>query len=832
METVNAYRILLVVFVTLLFFKTGNAKKKCLPQVNKIPMQKKFNMTKFAGTWYTVSRTKYAWQENTYESASIEFGENADGSFTYSLTGQLDGKCLPVETGALELGPRKAQFVLRGPDATPANPTMVVSYTDYNTALIYFCFRYRPGRKDQCQQKSLQAEIMSRSTQVKKRTVKEYLKRMQKRLCISPKDVFPTKPGICKIPDILAQAKERDLAENDLIVDASKKHCAVNNIPVQKNFQLPEMEGLWYEIARTRFTFNKMESVISYHRYDSDNDLIKSFYTGTTKGNCSTPIQGTSRTKQGAKFIGDMEGKIDGASFYWSPLKILYVDANYLMFYACYSGDSDKPCIKEAMEVTLTGRAREISEKEKKHIYKMLPQICVDPADMVDTEFAENCTHLVENVLRDKEMDPSSCILDDIPVHDDYDDISMQGEWFLYGHVNYTDTGLVMGSIVNISGGPVQSFMVKQAPFVKDSHQPLKNIYSRQRCLDTGDYITTLPGEKENGWVFSKILYQDDNTFVDYICTQRNLDGRCNVDGVQAFIYTRNKTLTEVSEEHINKALKSACINPDDIVKTEEWSDFDTLGTEEVLIGSDMCDIDNIAIFNDIDDFDQTKIYGYWYEIAHSRGIHSGNMESFTAYFTSDTNVTLQIYYSGLLENGSFVPVDRATAIPRCLNELNGDYLTEIPSNTRDSDTISFIPMKVLFTDYDVLLTFICQEMLPDGRCSDSGSHIRLWSRNISMDDDTRDYVMDFASWACIDTTTKDENFLVDTKHNASVFPKLEEYVLENVYEHEYELVEEEITNEAKEEQADETEPIFDEFEDELQRYLDMTSEEFYYSDK
>ena len=69
--------------------------------------------------------------------------------------------------------------------------------------------------------------------------------------------------------------------------------------------------------------------------------------------------------------------------------------------------------------------------------------------------------------------------------------------------------------------------------------------------------------------VFSKILYQDDNTFVDYICTQRNLDGRCNVDGVQAFIYTRNKTLTEVSEEHINKVLKSACINPDDIVKTE-----------------------------------------------------------------------------------------------------------------------------------------------------------------------------------------------------------------------------------------------------------------------
>ena len=47
-------------------------------------------------------------------------------------------------------------------------------------------------------------------------------------------------------------------------------------------FIVLQMEGLWYEIARTRFTFNKMESVISYHRYDPDDNLIKSYYTGTT----------------------------------------------------------------------------------------------------------------------------------------------------------------------------------------------------------------------------------------------------------------------------------------------------------------------------------------------------------------------------------------------------------------------------------------------------------------------------------------------------------------------------------------------------------------------
>ena len=76
--------------------------------------------------------------------------------------------------------------------------------------------------------------------------------------------------------------------------------------------------------------------------------------------------------------------------FFAAPLKILYVDDHYLMFYACYSGDSDTPCIKDLMEVTLVGRTREISDKQKKEIYKILPKICIDRHDMIDTKFSGN----------------------------------------------------------------------------------------------------------------------------------------------------------------------------------------------------------------------------------------------------------------------------------------------------------------------------------------------------------------------------------------------------------------------------------------------------------
>ena len=65
--------------------------------------------------------------------------------------------------------------------------------------------------------------------------------------------------------------------------------------------------------------------------------------------------------------------------------------------------------------------------------------------------------------------------------------------------------------------------------------------------------------------VFSKILYQDDNTFVSYVCTQRNVDGQCDIDGVHAFVYTKNQSLTDTSVDHANKALKTACISPDQL---------------------------------------------------------------------------------------------------------------------------------------------------------------------------------------------------------------------------------------------------------------------------
>ena len=68
-------------------------------------------------------------------------------------------------------------------------------------------------------------------------------------------------------------------------------------------------------------------------------------------------------------------------------MKILYADDDYMMFYACYAVGEDGHCNPQYTEVTLVGRTPVISQETRDLIYGLLPGICVNPDDMVDTKF-------------------------------------------------------------------------------------------------------------------------------------------------------------------------------------------------------------------------------------------------------------------------------------------------------------------------------------------------------------------------------------------------------------------------------------------------------------
>lgn len=70
--------------------------------------------------------------------------------------------------------------------------------------------------------------------------------------------------------------------------------------------------------------------------------------------------------------------------------------------------------------------------------------------------------------------------------------------------------------------------------------------------------------------MFTKVLYIDEFTLVEYVCNYRDNDGRCKKEGVDFNVYTKNDTKEAGIEVEstltnlISDLAKSVCLNPDD----------------------------------------------------------------------------------------------------------------------------------------------------------------------------------------------------------------------------------------------------------------------------
>ncbi|XP_053380503.1 uncharacterized protein LOC123546432 [Mercenaria mercenaria] len=794
--------------------------KKCSRTLKRIPVHKGFDLNKFAGTWYTITRTTLAWGDNTFKSFSIEIGKNEDGSFHFSYTGQIGDKCLPVESGTLVKNGRPGHYILRVSGQSNNHATIIISFTDYrNMALVYYCFKYRPGSRAQCQKNGMQIEIMSKDLTPKKKDANAYIKRSGKRLCAPAKLLEATQPGLCKIPDILAAAKQTalDLKDDDTKT-SGKDHCAVNNIPVQQNFNSSQLQGLWYEIARTRFTFNKMESVVNFHRYDEETNQIYSYYTGTVVSQndddsevaCMTAIQGMSKTAGETEPDSNRLGKIgwDDFSFHWSPTKVLYADDDYILFYACYSGETDTPCNKMAMEVTLSGRSRNISQEKRDTIYDILPQICVNPDDMIETQFLTNCTSWV--TIQPEDVGPEDCKLDDIMVYDDYINTQMAGTWFLYSSISYNNmtalNGVVMEKTLLPGSERIETRIAAFSPETDNCTEYRSR--SRDMCIETADHIAVLPTGGDGNFVFSKVLYLDNDILVEYTCSARSLDGACDKDGIQFNVYTTNDTsdedflLADVHQDRVDMLAKSICLDPNDLQLQSDWCNISEFAAPEESSDAERCDIDQLTIFSDTNEYTQEGIYGYWYEVSRSSiSSHKPAVKSAYAYFTSPSNETLNIYYTGLSneetegDDPTCSEVLHGSMIARCSNDINGDFLYRF---NQTENFVSYVPFKIIFTDYTkVLVTYMCTEMLPDGSCHETGEEIILWSRNETLDDTDKAYAYDMGFWVCLQPTMTDNH-----QNNSACKQNLEEYVTDNhldqLYEDDYDVSDDEAITEGE----------------------------------
>lgn len=78
----------------------------------------------------------------------------------------------------------------------------------------------------------------------------------------------------------------------------------------------------------------------------------------------------------------------------------------------------------------------------------------------------------------------------------------------------------------------------------------------------------------------------------------------------------------------------------------------------------------------------------------------------------------------------------------------DGDFLTR-----PWGQTTGFVPLKFLYADYDnIMVIYVCVELLENGDCSRDGEHVTIVSRTKSLTPEQTMDAMIYAENACVDT--------------------------------------------------------------------------------
>ncbi|XP_070176614.1 uncharacterized protein [Littorina saxatilis] len=687
-----------------------------------IPTAADFNMEQFSGVWHTVSQTQHRWGNNTWQSLVRSVVVQDDGSAVMAFTGRppSENHCMPMEVKGLNLTDQMGQWTYtEGSDTV----SVKVMWTDYNSsAVLYTC--WGQVREDGlCNTADLQVEFLSRTTELANEA-EEVLQGKLTGLCVAQKDMVNVTTGLCQITkdlELLVGSGSDDNTE-------TLTSCKVKDIPLEQNFTIVQMTGIWYEISRTRFTFNTMESVISVYHYNPEKDYMDGLFIGTLHDQCQSPLKSTTKKKfpEGSDAI--IEGRIQAGEsiFPWITFNIMYFDGEFMLHMACYLENEDGTCPRDKMEITLLGRSRRLDKQMEDRLEGLLKSVCLTPDDMVPTKEIVDCMPVLIGPEEDSHdlPDTSSCQLTDIPVVEELNVDDLLGTWYGLGSVDYGMKEEGPGFVVAISRRTASTLQWRQWNIREGSCQAEKTIYMKAACTgsNTGDYISTRSSSFMLQWTTVKFLRFTGDLLLVYKCMQETDQGACRPEGIRVDLLGRSSSASLDDMIPLLSTLPAVCLKPENLKAVTSSSECDHLASEVVpMIETSPCAVDSLPAVN----VDIEKISGLWYATAHSRDVMLPLQNTVLVYKALPDN-QLTMYLTAIDPSGKCLGPMQGRMRQRCRDNPG----PEIMGRLKFPGIWSWAPWRVVHADYNrSLIGLSCMDEQPDGSCSDQGIKIHFLSR-------------------------------------------------------------------------------------------------------
>ncbi|KAK7459419.1 hypothetical protein BaRGS_00039014, partial [Batillaria attramentaria] len=692
-----------------------------------IPVMEDFDVELFSGEWQTVRQTKFMWGNATWESLLRSFVTSSDGSMLMAFTGQQKDmrSCVPTEVQTLQPSEIPGQWSYTVGDSTV---TLKVVWTDYvSSALVYTCSRI--GEDGLCQRAGLQVEYLSRGPHLQE-GVEATLTGFIPQLCVDEQDVESIQTGLCKITEVVQQAAK---VGTDRVSSGGEKSisCRVQDIPLATNFKFLQMTGYWYEIARTRFTFNTMESTISYYEFNPEKNYLDGLFIGTLQRQCQSALKSVTKKKFPDGPDSIITGRIQGPEsiFPWITFNIIYFDGSFMVHFACYAENADGTCPRDKTEVTLLGRSRELTTAMEAKLDSLMTTVCLSREDLVTTQETDDCLPMLlatrsgETDLPDTE----GCALNDIPVVENLKEKEEEllGTWYGLGTVDYGAQGDPTGFVVSVRRSTSQTLLWKQWNIKSGSCQAEKAVFLKPACSSdaTGDYVSTRGSSFMLQWSTLKILRFEDGLLLVYWCTKETHEGACKPDGVRVDILRRFKTAALQAMIPLLGSLPSVCLAPENMHPVQSTDICDRLvsaSSPEAELAS--CSVDLLPSVNP----DLDKMSGIWYDVSHTVD-PMFPLQKAVIYYHSQADHQMSMFLVAFGPDGQCKGPMEGRMKPRCHSNPDANFMGRL----KFPGMWSWAPWRVLHAEYNTsAIVLSCMDEQRDGSCSPHGSKILVLTRD------------------------------------------------------------------------------------------------------
>ncbi|KAL5011551.1 hypothetical protein ScPMuIL_010102 [Solemya velum] len=538
------------------------------------------------------------------------------------------------------------------------------------------------------------------------------------------------------------------------------RECFVDGIKTAGDFTMDKFKGKWY-VTQTNFYEPMGRHVATMDIYQGQGDLLHvgAVLSVGSNGSC---ISGDALLSSSCgSHVGDFHISPPNTEQFtfrqWTSLKVLYLTDTTMATYQCFKEDPSGNCDKSSVVGYILSRDPSVPIEREATLKELLKGSCLGVNNWNKVDKC-NCYEVyTERISDDRSPD---CQVMSIPAQQEGDLSRLVGKWY---DIAYTPDMLVATrrSLIHyFTGGffPGTMHMTTMGSSPSGVCENPAQILAQRRCPSNlgrghmGQVVT--PGWSAMAPV--KILYADYYTaFVIYFCLDVDYGGHCTPGFQRLLMMGRNQTLEPDVREKLNDIVRSACIDPDQLVDVdhpEDCSDSVAIHSTEMkkkLKDSKKGGTNPECIVNDVKpapNFSLNKMLGTWYTLASSIQYPVEPPVMLRVSLGQKKLLHVRILNHLLHEKEKCTSADILLS-PTC-GTADGDFFSTHSRIT--SPSAKWTAMKVLYLSDTAAAIYQCLVEKPDGSCMPGGAVGHILTRDLSVPLEEGVYLKLLLQKACV----------------------------------------------------------------------------------